>query len=49
MSPTAGIKSKGHAERAIVFFFSVVALTIYPARAVGCLSGKYGVVCSFPS
>ncbi len=22
------------------------ALTVYPARAVGCLSDKYGVVCS---
>jgi hypothetical protein len=31
-----------------VFCFSVAcpALTIYPARAVGCLSGKYGMVCT---
>jgi hypothetical protein len=31
-----------------VFCFSVAcpALTIYPARALGCLHGKYGMVCS---
>jgi len=43
---TAGIKSKGHAERAILFVFcGGPALTIYPARAVGCSTGKYGMVC----
>jgi hypothetical protein len=42
----AGIKSKDHAERAIfvLFFSSGPALTIYPARAIGWLSGKYEVV-----
>jgi len=30
----------------VLFFSGGPALTIYPARAVGCLSGKYGVVCA---
>ena len=35
-------------KRAVVFCFLLAcpALTIYPARAVCCLSGKYGMVCS---
>jgi hypothetical protein len=43
---TAGIKSKGYTERAIVFCFLAAcpALTFYPAPAFGCLTGKYDVM-----
>jgi hypothetical protein len=46
-SPRRDKKSRLY-KRAIVFCFSVAcpALTFYPARAFGCLHGKYGMVCS---
>jgi len=40
------VKSKGHAERSILFFSGGRALTIYPAPSFGCLRGENGMVCS---